>query len=543
VKLPRARRWPFLLVLGGGVAGFAFLWYASLPAEEGSEPAFGGRYVEGVAGSPSRINPLFAPLNAVDQSLVSLVFAGLTGLDDQGRPFPALAESWQVSPDGLVYTFRLRPGLVWQDGEPLTAADVVFTYELLSNPAVGAPNALVDVFAGASIVRVDDRTVQFELRQPFAPLPAYLSLGLLPGHLLARTAPEEIVNSPFNLGPVGAGPYRLEEVTRDHAVLTANPLFYRGQPYLQQLELRFYHDDGALIAALAGQEVSGALLSAGVSSEDVFELEHEGDLQVDLLPGPEVAVVYLNLSDPLFQDARLRRALLYALDRDALIEELLGGQALRADSPLGVGGWAVTATLAAYDYDPAAAAGLLDEAGWLLGEAGSRSREGRELAFTLATNSDPVRVAVAEALADAWGEVGIQVTVEVLGATELVRDRLEPRAYEAALFAYQTEIDPDPLALWHSAAATTEGRNLGSLSDSRVDALLEQGRLAADPEVRRALYQEFEELFAAELPALPLYVPTQLYVHETSLRGVRLGLQHGPGARFWQVASWYVRTR
>lgn len=533
-------RWLFVIFLIGGIAGFTALWEASAPASEGSRPAVGGIYVEGVAGSPSRINPLFAGYNEVDRALAGLIFSGLTRLDDQGRAFPDLAETWELSQDGKVYLFRLRHGLVWQDGTSLTADDVVFTYGLLSSPALRAPPSVARLLGDARVAKVDRLTVRIELDQPFAPLPSFLTLGILPAHLLAGVDPAALFDDAFNQRPVGSGPYRLEALSGQRALLVANPAFHFGQPYIQRIEFRFYRDDAAVLAALRAREIQGALLSPGLSPNDLIDLQRRGHLRVHSLRTGSLTYVYFNLNLPLFQDRRMRQALTYALDREALAA-LAGG--LPADTPVVPGTWAYASTPPHYDFDHQRAALLLDEAGWRLTDRGVRSNGNTDLLLTLSTNNDPVRVAVAEAVAASWRAVGISVRVEVLGATDLLRDRLDPRNYEVALFAYHSEGDPDPYLAWHSTQAPSGGRNLSGLADVRFDRLLEEARLLASMGRRMEIYRSFQSLFADELPAIPLYTAAWTYVLPAEMRGVRIGFFDNAASRFWQVQEWHLRTR
>jgi peptide/nickel transport system substrate-binding protein len=536
-------RWLFAAVLIGGLVGFTALWDASSTERQGEAPTFGGSYIEAVAGSPSRLNPLFAAQNEVDRSLAALVFSGLTRLDDQGRAYPDLAETWEVSQDGRVYLFRLRHGLVWHDGASLTADDVVFTYRLLTSPNLRAPPALANLLADATVTRVDRLTVRIELKQPFAPLPSFLSLGILPSHLLGHLSAEALYDDAFNQRPTGSGPYRLEGLSAERALLAANPAYHFGQPFIQRLEIRFFRDDGAVLAALRARQVDGVLLSPGVSALDLQYLQQRSDLEVSLLRGGSITYVYFNLSLPLFEDRRVRQALLQALDLQALVEGPLAGRAIVAPSPIVKDTWAYTSSERPHEPDARAAATLLDDAGWRMTARGVRSNGTTDLAFTLSTNNDPVRVAVAEALARNWNAIGVSVRVEVLGATDLIRDRLDPRNYEAALFAYHTESDPDPYLAWHSTQARSGGRNVSGFSEARVDRILEEARLLASLGRRAELYAEFQRLFAQELPALPLYAPAWVYVQRADLRGVRVGFLDNTGSRFWQVQEWHLRVR
>jgi peptide/nickel transport system substrate-binding protein len=533
----------FLLVLAGGVAAITLAWsLASQTDEEVIDPEFGGAYVEGIAGSPARVNPLFARENTTDQALASLVFAGLTRVDEHGSPFPDMAETWSLSPDGLTYTFTLRPNLFWHDGVPVTAADVVFTYELLQAPELPIPPQVAGLLADATITAPDDRTVVIALTEPYSPLPAYLTLGILPKHSLDGLTMSQVYNSFFNQQPIGSGPYRMERLTPSEADLVANPAYHLDQPFIQRMELRFYRDEGAVYAALDRGELTAGLFSGNIGQTEQVDLEVQRGLRVIPVDTGEITYLYLNLNLEKFQDRRVRQALLYAVDRDELVSGALRGEAARSDSPLPPTSWAYSPSLTRYESDPSVAALLLDEAGWPLDADGLRRRDGVTLGFTITVNPDPVRVAVAEQLAAAWNRLGLNVSVSAVGVTDLVRNRLEPRDYEATIWSHSASIDPDPYEEWHSSGASGEGANLSAFTEPRVDAILEEARTATQPR-RKELYGEFQELFAQELPAIPLYVSTAAYVQQSALQGVRVALVTAPGDRFWQVQEWYLRTK
>ncbi len=538
----RSGRWIFLIVLFAGVLGFTGLWYLVPQDTQEVEPDFGGDYVEGIAGVPARVNPFFAGENTVDATLSSLVFAGLTRLDEHGVPFPDLAQTWTVNPEGTLYTFTLRAGLLWQDGTPLTADDVVFTYDLLQSPDLRNAPALQSILESAVFTPVNNTTVTIDIPEPYSPLPSYLTLGILPAHLLRDTAPESLYDSLFNQRPVGSGAYRIETLALDHATLVANAGYHFQQAFIQRFDLRFYADDGALFEALQRKEINGALFESGLGPSDLLEIQQRDDLRMSALDKGEITFIYLNLDTPLFEDRRLRQALLYAVDRDALIRDILRGQASRADSPIAPGSWAYSPSLTRYDADPQTANLLLDDAGWLKGPDGIRRKGAVALAFTLTTGPDPVRVAVAQRVAEAWNALGAQVTVESTGLTTLVRDTIEQRDYEALLFVDAARPDPDPYAMWHSDARGGQGANLAQFSDARVDALLTEAR-SAPLTRRKQLYDEFQEIFAQEVPSIPLYVTRALYVQDADISGVRVGQLAEPGDRFWQVQEWFLKTR
>jgi len=540
----RSVRWPFLVLLALGLAAFTAVWYASSPPDKSApRPAFGGAYVEGVAGVPLRLNPLLEGANDVDASLDALIFAGLTLLDDQGRALPNLAGRWDISDDGRTYVFHLRPNLLWHDGIPLTAADVLFTYRLASDPDLTPPPPLARVLADAILSAPDVQTLVVQLPQPFAPLPAYLSLGVLPQHLLAGATAATLLESSFNRRPVGSGPFRLEDLDSDHALLTPNPAYHFGQPYIQRFEVRFFRDEGTLLAAARGGLLDGAYFPAGVSAHDLEGLQGAPGVRTRSLPGSDVTLVYFNNQAGALRDPRVRRALYFALDRAALSAGDLSGETQMTNSPLPPGTWAYSGALGRLGPDAVRSAALLDDAGYRLDGAGVRRRAGAALSVELTTSDDPVRTALANEIAHCWQALGLQAKVTPATTTALTRETLPSRAFEALLFSYRAEPDPDPYPIWYSSEAGRHGGNLAAFGNSRADRLLEDGRAAVTPEKRAAVYRDFQDLFAEEMPAIPLFSSTALYAQKASVQGARPGYVSSPGARFWQVQDWYLRTR
>jgi peptide/nickel transport system substrate-binding protein len=349
---------------------------------------------------------------------------------------------------------------------------------------------------------------------------------------------QDLYDTPFNARPVGSGPYRIEELSPERVVLTANTSYYFGSPYLQRIELRFYSDDGALFAALQAGALHGAYFANGLGHDSLAWVSDHRELHMSRLPTNEVVLVYFNLRNRILQDRRVRQALFYAVNRDVIIEDVVQGAGLRADSPLLAGSWADTGALRRYGGDLATAAALLDDAGFKLNAQGVRFRGAEMLQFSLVTNNDPERLAVAQAVSQRWTALGARVTVIPSGTTALLRDLLQPRSYEAALYGDIAEPDPDPFPRWHSSQNGPRGSNFTNLADPRFDRLLDEARGAVAPTRRKELYAQFQELFAQDVPSLPLYVPTAVYVQTASLQGVNVGLLMDSGSRFYQINDW-----
>lgn len=537
-------RWPLLLTLVIGVA--VVIAFAYVPGDDtGGEdlPASGGTYVEGVAGAPARVNPLFAPFNDVDRDLTALVFSGLVRLGPGGSVQPDLAEAPTIGPGGREYVFRLRPNLFWHDGERLDSSDVLFTIETIQDPNFEGDPDLADLFRDVEVDAPDAQTVIITLPEAFAPFLARgATVGILPEHLLGDVDPAALFESSFNEQPVGSGPFRLTELTAARAVLRPFLSYHLGRPFLDRLELRFYRDDAALLNALHEEEVDGALLRPGLAADDIALIDGDDSLVRRSLHGTAFSLVHLNAGVELFEDAEVRRALQHALDRATLVGEILAGQALPLDSPIVPDLWAHSGSPEAYAYDPARAASFLEAFGWLLGEDGRAQDDGTPLRFTLATSDDPTQLRVAQELARQWGELGIDVEVQASAASRFVEGVLLPRRFQAALVTVNPGPDPDPYPLWHSTQAIGDGRNLSGFSNAEVDQLLENGRQTSSVAERAEAYRLFQEIYAEELPAVLLYTPSYQYVVTSDLQGLSPGLLPTLGSRFTDVHEWYIET-
>jgi len=233
-------RWQAIIAFTGIAMTMAFLGFLSFSRTTVTVPDVGGVYREAVAGKPQFINPLLAQYNQVDQDLTALIFNGLTRSDGQGGLEPDLAKSWIVSEDGLVYVFKLREDIRWQDGEPFTADDVMFTLSLMQDPEFPGVPYLGNLWQTVTVEKLDDYTVRFTLPEPFPAFVDFTTIGILPHHLLKDMPARDLLNHPFNLSPVGTGRFRLDEVNAEFARLSANPYYAGPQPRLAHVELHFY---------------------------------------------------------------------------------------------------------------------------------------------------------------------------------------------------------------------------------------------------------------------------------------------------------------
>lgn len=535
-------RWPLLLALILGVGTVIGLTYATTNQSGDARPSQGGRYVEGVAGAVSQVNPLFTTSDAEDD-VAKLVFAGLVRLGPKGNVQPDLAQDLpSVGPDGRTYTFKLRRGLRWQDGVRLTASDVIFTINTIKDPAFTGDPRLADVFTDVEVNAPDDQTVVMTLPGPFAPFLAFATVGILPEHRLSGLNAEQLVASPFFEQPVGSGPYRLSELTSSAAKLESYADYHFGPPLVDTIELRFYRDDALLFKALQNSEVDGAFFHTSLPPESIATIDQNAQWVRRSLHGTTYSLIYLNPELPAFQDENVRHALQHAIDEDVVINDALSGQGLPIDSPIAPDLWAYVSFPDSYTFDLNRAASLMEDAGWTRGTNGW-TNEGEALGFTLATIDDPVQLRIADSVARQWREFGLQVEVHAMGASQFREEVLQQHQFEAVLSTIQPSgPDPDPYPFWHSTQALGEGLNLSGFSNSIVDQLLESARQTPSSAQRAEDYHVFQEVFSHALPALLLNTPTYQYVVTSELQGLAPGLLFSPSSRFLDVHGWFLKT-
>ena len=536
-RIPRPQ-WPLLTVLFLGVVAIALGFILANPLTSSPEEQRQQRYVEAIVGSPARVNPLFAPLNDTDADLASLVFSGLTRLGLDGQVLPDLAQSWEVSPDGLNYTFKLRRDVNWHTGAAFTAEDALFTYELLADPDLPSDSRLGQLWRQVSCNAPDEFTLICELSAPFAPFLSFTSIGLLPKHILEGTSAATIQDSPFNQAPAGTGPFRLAQLDQSKAILRANPTYYGDRPAIDEIEFRFFPNPSTAAAALSRGEVQGLLLGPSASQEDFDLLTSSQGLRAYTSNRTLILMLFLNNSQPPFDDKALREAVALSVNVDDLISDLLGGRAVRADSPIVPGTWAYNPQLEPRPHDLKAARELLDEAGWEMTDDGVRQKDGKEMRISLMTDQDPLRIAIAQMVANQLAEVGIQVAVTPQDA-DLRREFLAPHQYQAAIFGWDPGPDPDPYLVWHSSQVEPpDNGNIAGYQNEDADRVIEEARQTTDLDKRQALYYTFQQMFFEDVPSVLLYYPAFTYFVAEEVQNIELGTLFRSSSRFANATQW-----
>jgi peptide/nickel transport system substrate-binding protein len=540
--LGRYLHWQAAIALLGILLLAALLSLAAYNFTSVTVPERGGTYVEGVAGNPQYLNPLLSQYNQVDGDLCALLFNGLTRLDEQGNVIPDLAAGWTVSPDGLEYDFRLREGLFWHDGVLVTAEDVLYTVGAMQEPDFPGVPWLGTLWRNVAIYAPEGPNglaVRFELKQPLASFLDYTTIGLLPAHLWSRVPIAEMVSSQLNTRPVGTGPFQISQVTATRIDLTVNPRYHGPIPYLTGLTIHFYPDHQSLLPAYDRGEIDGV---SWIWPDEIADAAQRKDLQLFSTPLSGYTLIYLNLQNPnlpFFKETAVRQALLYALDRQALIDTALHGQGLVAHSPILPGTWAYDPQVPQYKYDPERARALLDQAGWVDSDGdGVRDQGGQKLEFNLLGNNRQI----IEGIAAAWAQIGVRAVAQEVTQAGLTTDFLVPRTFDAALAHWELAGDPDPYPLWHSTRIK-DGQNYAGWDHRAADEVIEKARSLTDQAARKEYYAQFQRIFATEVPALLLYHPVYSFGVRNKVHDVQIGPLNSPADRFQSLAGWYIVTK
>ena len=497
-------------------------------------PAYGDIMVEGSIGDASNLIPLLAS-DSTSHGIAGFVFNGLIKYDKDIRIVGDLAESWEISKDGLVITFHLRRGVRWHDGRPFTAADVLYTYQVTVDPKT--PTAYAGDFLKVKKAEVlDDWTFRATYDKPFAPALMSWSVGILPKHLLAG---KEITTSPLGRRPIGTGPYKFKEwVTGQKIVLVSNPDYFEGRPHIDGYILRIIPDTATMFLELRANGIDRMgltpLQNTRQTENNLFRKNYNKYRYLSF------AYTYMgyNLKNPLFTDKRVRQAIAHAVNREEMIDGVLLGLGKSATGPYKPGTWAYNPRVRTYPYDPAKAKALLAEAGWKdLNSNGVLEREGRPFAFEIITNQgNEIRAKCAEIIQRRLAEVGIKVTIRVVEWAAFVKDFINKRKFDATILGWTIPMDPDLYDVWHSSKTGPEELNFISYQNAEVDALIEKGRETFDQSERKRCYDRIQEILAEEQPYLFLYVPDALPIIHARFRGVEvapLGIGHN-------FIKWYV---
>lgn len=503
--------------------------------EAGAEkPDYGDAIVEGTIGEASTLIPILAS-DAASHAVAGQIYNGLIKYDKNLKIVGDLAESYDVSADGLAIVFHLRQGVRWHDGAPFTARDVLYTYRIVIDPKT--PTAYAEDFKQIkSISTPDAYTVKVTYATPFAPALASWGTGILPAHLLEG---HDITKSPLTRHPVGTGPYRFKEwVAGQKIVLESNRDYFEGRPFIDRYIYRIIPDTSTMYMELKAGGVDLMGLTPVQYARQTTSTEFSSRFNKYRYPSSGYLYMGYNLRHPLFTDKRVRQALTAAIDKQELIHGVLFGMGQKAHGPIVPGRWAYNPNVKDIAYNPKYAARLLAEAGWKeKNSAGILVKNGKPFQFTILTNQgNQQRLLTAQIVQQRLRFVGIDVKIRIVEWATFLKEFIDKGNFEVVMLAWNISQDPDMYDIWHSSKTNPGELNFVGFKSAEVDRLLVEGRSTFDLEKRKQAYFRIQEILADEQPYTFLYVPDALPVVSSRIRGV----EPAPAGIGHNQIKWYV---
>lgn len=520
---------------GSGVAVSA----AQRPA---GDRAHGDTLIRGLAANVSGLIPNIIG-DKYSHDAVSLVYSGLITHDRDTVMVPDLAESWSLGPDCRELTFKLRKNVRWHDGQPFTADDVAFTYQLMTHPKTPSPykDDFEDV-AGVDVL--DPATVRVRYKQSFANALYIWGTSMLPKHLLDKYMREgKLKEAPQNsTSPVGTGPYRFVEFrSGEKVVLAANPDYYAGRPYISKVVYRIIPSQATMFLELKSKGLDQADLTALQYQRQTDTAAFKGTFNKYRYAANVYTYLGLNHKDPRFADKRVRQAFAHAINKRDLIEGVRLGLARDATGPYKPGTWVYNANVRTYPHDQALARKLLAEAGWTTRNAeGLLVKDGKPFTFDMliSQGSDEGRK-TAEIIQAQLREIGVGAELRVLEWAVLLKEHIKKRTFEAAVLAWGVGLDPDQYGIWHSSQSGPDEHNFVSYKNAEVDALLVRGRRTCQQSERKRVYDRIQEILAEEQPLVFLFFRDVLPAVASRVQGI----VPGPIGIDYNTNEWYVPKR
>lgn len=569
----RRRLWSLLLcvlLVAGLFAGCAQETAVDEPQEPEAEapaetegPPQGGTVRLAMWSSPAGLfNPVFYS-DQYDANIISLVFDSLYQYNVSMEQEPALAESWEFSNEGKTVTFKLREDVVWHDGEPFTAEDVAFTFEIMCHPDYSGPRGYsverlegyyeyhgklaedsteenpvyeiepltADSVAGIKVV--DPYTISFTATEEYASFMDDLSYGIVPKHVLGEVPVSEMPEHDFSNNPIGTGAFKFVEYKRDqYATFEAFDDYYEGRPNVDQVVYKITNQEVALMELETGE-----LDVVDVTPQD-FDMVQEWE-GVELHEAMELGYQYMaiNHDREIFQDQNVRQALIYAIDREGIVDNCLLGHGQKMNAPVSPLSWAYNPEVNDYPYDPEKAKSLLNEAGWTMGDDGVMTKDGERFEVTLMyPTGNKVREQSAPIIKENLKEVGIDVELSLMDFPSMREKAINGRDFDLCLIGWSLSPDPDASFAFHSRNDYVGGWNYIAYHNERNDTLLDAGVATTDMEARKEIYQEWTKLMNEDLPYIFLYAQNKIHGVNSRIKGFDLDWRDF----YHNLEDWYI---
>jgi len=527
-----------ILVLALSLLGSAVSVSQAAESRKAARPT-GGTLNYGEYGRPATLDPITSN-EMISMRLSELLFNGLVGINERQDVVPELAQSWDISKDGRVYTFNLRKDVTWhpRPGEavmPFTANDVVFTYNIMMNPKTITPLKVRFEFI-EKVEKLDEYTVRFTLKRPVLNALAKFSFKIIPKHgpknplYLTR-------DDPFVQNPIGTGPYMLKKITADREiVMVANDKYFKGRPNIDEFVAKPFADQNILTQALTFNAIDMIVL---VNPRSIAELQ--GDKRFILQPYNALSYSFFgyNLRNPLLADKRVRLAFGYALNRQEMLSSFFNNQGTIISGPFAPGSWAYNLDVKPLPFDPQKAISLLNEAGFKQGADGIMQKGGKKLELTLLVPIEKESEAVKRvvlAFQNYLKNVGVSVKVEFKEWQSWKEDVFGEHRFDIVFASWVFDDSADISSLFHSAEIGPWKNNFGAYSNPEVDSLIVESKLTLDYEKRRSINRKLHALLAEEAPYTFLWTLTNYSAYNRKIHHVAIH----PYKFFSYADEWYI---
>ncbi len=484
-------------------------------------------------GEPTNLISILAT-DSASHEISGFLFISPLKYDENLEIVPYAAESFEVLDDGKHLKFKMREDIVWQDGTPLTADDVTFTYNLIIDP--NTPTAYAADFMSIKEYKQTGKyTFEVFYEEVYARALISWMQDILPKHILEK---EDITKTDFARNPIGAGPFKLQEwQVGSRITLASNERYFEGRPHINSIIYRIIPDQATIFLEARNRAVD----YLGLTPQQ-YQRQTVGKRWEELWNKYKTLSFgynYLgfNLENPLFADKNVRQALSYAIDRKAIISTVLLGLGEPTVGPYKPETWAYNDNLRHYEYNKDKALELFAKAGWTLDENNVMQKDGQAFTFTVLTNQgNDSRIKTATVMQDYYKKIGIEMKIRTVEWSAFIKEFVDKGNFDAIILGWNILQDPDVSDVWHSSKTHAGGLNFVKFRNDDVDRLLEEARSTLDQEKRKVLYDEFQAILHEEQPYLFLYVPYSLPMVQNRFHGI----EPAPAGISYNIDKWYV---
>lgn len=535
----------FFIIIASGI------WLAFSLNQQFSEvtPTRGGSITEGILGTPRFVNPALAPTRA-DQDITALVYSGLMKIDTNGSLVNDIADSINVSEDGLTYNIKIRNDIKFHDETPLTARDVVYTIQLIQNPDLKSPlrGNWTDVLAE----EISEYELNIVIEEAYAPFIENFTVGIMPAHLWSNIPIEQLPFSQLNTEPIGSGPFSVTSVGYDVSGLIDNYTLSafrenNDDPKINTIELSFYQNEEQLLTAFVDKKIDS---TAYLPPQKINEVINK-NYQLIEEPLPRTFGIFFNQNkSAALRDDAVREALTVAINRDTLIETSLYGYGVPISEPTAMSRIGIESEDSTKDSSTTTpsqqAIEILEAGGWNKNNLGiwekTIDKEKVALSITLRTSNAPLFESLTDSIVQQWESIGVEVISEQFEQTGLVQSVIRPRDFQALLYGLDISRSYDLYPFWHSSQQDDPGLNIAQYANVSVDNLLETARIEQSETERLTALGEAGVIITKEHPAIFLFQPTFTYVVSTDITLVNMKHIGRPADRFSNISEWHTES-